>query len=118
MPLSKHMADRINAGEFVRPMGVSAPVCEHEDTEPHCPMCGALVDDDTMVCRTCREAVAPVWSCVYCEEPVSEGFDRPVTPTPTGRTIPPHFHVWVDTNQRHTDTGDWVKRCTICPHEV
>lgn len=36
----------------------------------------------------------------------------------TERVIPPHTHVLVETDSRHHDNGEWVKRCTICQHEV
>ena len=104
MPLTDYDRDLNNAME-------AHFTCPHEDVQLECPFCQRVVDEDTLVCLTCKEMVAGVRTCVYCGEAVPE-------PTPSGRTIPPHFHAFVETDQRHTDTGDWVKRCTICQHEV
>lgn len=57
---------------FVRPMGVSAPVCAHEDVQLECPFCERVVDPDTLVCLTCKEMVAAVRVCIYCGEPTKE----------------------------------------------
>ncbi len=47
--------------------------CKHEDVMPHCPFgCGETVDSDTQVCSSCKEGVAPIMVCIYCDEEVTQ----------------------------------------------
>ena len=51
--------------------GPEVETCAHEDTGLHCEFCDHIVDSDTMVCLTCKEGVAGVKRCVYCQEVVA-----------------------------------------------